>query len=84
MDEGEDGKRVTRFVFVVSCRDCTDQDELGCFGGGVHVSEPFDTEHGAEEAARKFVGDCGPWQWEVRAKPPTEGGPWTREKTGSE
>ncbi len=52
-----------KFEAVVSCPDCSGEDPMGCFEGGVSC-ETFDTREEAEEWAENLVGDSI-WQYKI-------------------
>ena len=56
------------------CRDCTGEDNKGCFDGGTELlsdTQPpfcvrtFDTLHAAVDAGYEATRDCGPWEFDV-------------------
>lgn len=55
-----------KYVTVMSCRDCTGSDPMGCFDGEPWEYGPYDTREEAEEKGRKEAAEVGPWEWEVK------------------
>lgn len=51
---------------VVWCRDCYEEDHLGCFDGGKdRLDEVFDDAVAAKKHGEDYTRDCGPWEFEV-------------------
>jgi hypothetical protein len=56
------------FQVRLSCRDCTGEDEQGCFEGGTELlndGEQFDTRELAAAAGIAAIRGVGPWHFEV-------------------
>jgi hypothetical protein len=62
------------FTVRIWCRDCTGQDDMGCFEGGsdlLHeMKHPFTlrefaTLEEAKDAGWEETKDCGPWEFDV-------------------
>lgn len=56
------------FQVLLSCRDCTGEDPLGCFDGGtewLNEGQTFATREEADAAGYAETKGCGPWEWEV-------------------
>jgi hypothetical protein len=62
------------FRVKVWCRDCTGQDDMGCFDGGTEILHErkapfalreFATLEEAKAAGWEETKDCGPWEFDV-------------------
>ena len=56
---------MTKYIAIISCKDCTGIDKQGCFDGGTTTLGPFDTKEEAEDKAIKFIDGCGPWEYKI-------------------
>lgn len=56
-----------RYEALVYCRDCLNEDSLGCFDGDYEPIGVFADYGEAETAARKVASDCPLWEYQINA-----------------